>query len=208
MTVLFGIDKKIKETKRLVDLYNKGQRFVVFDVETLQGRGKENQYIVEVGAVEAGKHFSKEYKTFQRIMKHDTNNWNQYFHSLQVHKIPREKIVSGEDRELVMQDFLKFIEGSILITHSSVDVRAMNLEITRHSEWSEEWSKLEIWDSYIDSLKVARELLPGKGIKRGVSDLARRYNVINKNAHRALDDSITTKKIVGHLIKEAFRNGY
>jgi len=211
MTTLFKEIENRGYIDRFLEAYKSGNRFVVFDVETMQGKGTDNQHIVEIGAVEAGKDFSKNPKTFQRLLHFNTDDWRQYWYCFKIHKISKKKLLSGNDRETTTREFLEFIKGATLITHTNVDIRAVRREISRHEFLKEEWYENEIWDNYFDSHKLAKYILPGLkelGSGYSVSKLTEYFKLTNENAHRALEDSVVTKKIVAKLIGVQLRNCY
>lgn len=192
--------------KKFINVYKEGARFVVFDVEMLNGKGSGNQWVIEIGAVEAGLNHSKGALEFQKILKYDTDDWGQYRVSFSIHRIRKAEILKGEDRIETIKAFMNFIKGSYLITHTKIDITAIRREIARHDELAEYYDDL-IWENYFDSCKLARILLPElKGKENGghgVSNLSKFFKIKNPHAHRALADSVTTKKIVGQLLKKA-----
>lgn len=203
---MFGFGKEFLVAD-FVRAYNEDTRFVVFDVETMQGKGSENQHIVEIGAIDAGKTLAENPQKFQRILFFETDNWKQYQWSFRIHKISKEEILNGEDREKAVREFIEFINpdtNTALISHTKVDITAIKRELGRH-ESLKEWEVHPVWDRFYDSRKLAQILFPE--IKEnggyGVANLAKYFNIINPNAHRALADSITTKKIMVHLLQRA-----
>ncbi|NUM34642.1 MAG: 3'-5' exonuclease [Candidatus Brocadiae bacterium] len=183
-----------------IDLYEKKQRFVVFDVETVGNFG--NPIIVEIGAVEAGKNFKENFQTFQKVLRFQPSSWDAYQRELKIHQIPTKEIESGEDRSTVLQEFFQFIEGSVLICHTNFDIRAMQKNIQQHHALSS-YLGWNIWKEFIDSCKLSKLLcpcLPGYSL----SKLADYFNIKNPQAHRALADAITTKKIISKLLQQYY----
>ncbi len=184
-----------------IRLYEQNHRFVVFDVETV---GSFNDpIIVEIGAVEAGKSFQKNFQTFQKVLRFQPLSWKPYQRELRIHQIPTQEIENGEDRVSVFQNFFQFIEGSILICHTGFDIRAMQKNIEKdcllksYIEWT-------IWKDFIDSCKLSKTVcpyLPGYSL----SGLAEFFNIVNPQAHRALADAMTTKKIIAKLLQVFYK---
>lgn len=198
--------EKIYSAAQFAKDYLDGVRFVIFDVETMQGKGRENQHVVEIGAVEAGKNYSKNSRTFSKILYFDTDNWGQYRYSWSIHKIPKRKILKGGSRKKTTLEFWNYLneENTAIISHTKVDVRAIKREMRRHKDL-EELADHELWNKFYDSKKLAEELFPE--IKElggyGVKNLSKYFGIINTNAHRALADSVATKRIVAKLLKKA-----
>ncbi len=187
---------------RFWERYQKKQRFVVFDVETVGGH--PGPTIVEIGAIEAGLTFSKEYRTFQKVLQFRPTSWHPYRFELKIHKIPPKEIENGEDRKLVLQQFLEFIQGSTLICHTSFDINAMskNLQMFPELHYALDWP---VWKEFIDSCKLARYICPSLE-SFSLSYLAEYFQVKNPQAHRALADAYTTKRVIGKLIQNFSNN--
>ncbi len=179
-------------------LYEQGQRFVVFDVETV-GHGNATT-IVEIGAIEAGVAFGKVYQTFNKILQFRPHSWSPFHFELQIHKIPPHVIENGEDRKNVLQEFLNFIQDAVLICHTSFDIRAMRTNLTQIAElaYALEWPH---WHTYIDSCRLARLMMPSLG-KYSLSNLAKHFGIQNPESHRGLGDAYTTKRVLAKLLQQ------
>lgn len=177
--------------------YEEKRRFVVFDVETVGAF--HHPQIVEIGAVEAGQDFVKDYRSFQKVLRFRPPSWHPYQKELSIHKIPTQEIENGEDPTTALKSFLDFIEGSVLICHTSFDVRAMKRNL-KMNETLVPFMDLPIWEEYIDSCKLAKKMCPTAG-SYSLSNLASYFHVENPQAHRALADALTTKRIIGKLLK-------
>lgn len=177
---------------RFVRLYERGQRFVVFDVETA------GSHIVEIGAVEAGKDYADNYRHFQKILRFRPDSWKPYWRELQIHQIPPEEIENGEDRLTVFREFLEFAQGATLICHTSFDIQASLTDLRRHPEL-QPFLASPMWVEYVDSCRLAREICPQLG-SFSLKNLARYYRIDNPQAHRAFADAWTTKKLVARLL--------
>jgi DNA polymerase III epsilon subunit-like protein len=205
MVSLFKQIENNEYVDSFLEAYQRGDRFIVFDTEFLQGKGSENQHVWEIGGVEAGKDFTESPKTFQELLYFNTDNWRQYWYCLKVCRISKEEMLSGENREETIKKFLEFCKGTdesrktTLITHTKVDIRAIRREILRHESLIEEWHENDLWDNYFDSHKLAKCILPEK-TGYSISKLTEHFDLTNENAHRALEDAIVTKKIVAKMI--------
>lgn len=182
-------------TDRFIRLYEQGQRFVVFDVETVG----YPPVIVEIGAIEAGRNYVNQYRTFQKILRFRPLSWRPYMGELHIHHIPIDEIENGEDRITVFAKFIEFISNATLICHTNFDIRASLGNIRHHPELL---TALELneWNEFIDSCRLAREMCPH--LKSfALSKLAQVFQIVNPQSHRALSDAYTTKKMIGHLLQ-------
>lgn len=159
----------------------KGREFVVFDIETT-GLDKFNDKIIEIGAVKIIDGIFTE--TFSTVVDPER-------------PIPKNitDLTGISDQDVkeafllneVLPDLYKFFGNSVLVGH--------NLESFDFPFLALEASKLNIYfdNKRLDTYNLAKEYLPLKRYK--LQDLAEHFNIENPNAHRALDDAITTAKI-------------
>jgi DNA polymerase-3 subunit epsilon len=182
--------------ERFAELYESGARFVVFDVETVGA--SDGQFVVEIGAVEAGRSVAKEPRSFQKILQFKPASWRPYWAALKVHGIPTAEIERGAPRTQTLAAFLEFVQGATLICHTAFDIRAMRLELDReHALAAHRTSPL--WDDYLDSCSIARRAWPElKSHKLGA--LSEHLQIQNPAAHRALADAMTTKKMLARAL--------
>lgn len=188
---------QINMLEQFVNYYESKQRFVVFDVETVGNFN--NPIIVEIGGIEAGIEFSENPKTFQKILQFTPDSWHPFWRQLKIHNIPTEQIENGENREKVLKDFLHFTENSILICHTNFDINAIKINVKKipSLKYAE---KLTLWDNFIDSCALAKEICPHLS-SFSLKNLSNYFQIKNPNAHRALSDALTTKKIIAKLLK-------
>jgi len=189
--------KAIALRERFLSLYAEGERFVVFDVETV---GHSPTIIVEIGAVEAGRDYGgRRAATFQRILRYRPRSWRPFHHALRVHKIPTREIENGEPPDDVLVEFLDWVGDATLICHTSYDIRALKQNLARFDHLAT-LADNPRYDEFVDSALLARALAPSlKSYK--LSALAKHCQVINTNAHRGLADAITTKRVLGRLMQ-------
>lgn len=183
--------------EQFYELYQKGQRFIVFDVETV---GHSPNIIVEIGAIEAGLNFGTEYRTFQKILQYCPSSWESYQRELAIHKIPTQEIENGEDRASVLKEFCIFIQDSVLISHTNFDIHSMKQNLALFPEFAEilTWP---IWSNALDSCKLSKYVYPDLD-SYSLSYLAEYFQVQNPQAHRALADAYTTKRILAKLLQQ------
>jgi DNA polymerase III epsilon subunit-like protein len=182
--------------QRFLTLYESSAKFVVFDVETVGCL--PGNVIVEIGAVEAGRNYVKEYRTFQKILQFRPPSWAPYQRELNIHHIPPAEIENGEARSQVLKEFLDFIAGATLVCHTNFDILSMNANLQQYEELRPAL-QLPVWKEYVDSCRLARKMHPGLK-SASLPNLASHFAVQNPQAHRALADAITTKQVMAKLL--------
>jgi DNA polymerase III epsilon subunit-like protein len=202
----------------LVALYERGQRFVVLDVETLGLIGEE-PYIIEIGAVEAGFAYEKQYRTFQRVLKVTEKNLAKYQEALKVNKISPAEIRKGVSRRKAFREFLQFISGAILICHTNFDLKALHWNLQGSQEFTAFLDQIDemlkpllvigkeaIPQSryfYFNTVDLVREVLRSNSCS--LARLVEELGVENPQPHRALSDALTTKLVVQKLLTKYFQ---
>lgn len=183
--------------ERFLNLYERGERFVVFDVETV---GTKPPVIVEIGAIEAGREYAKTPDRFETVLRYRPDSWEPFWRALKIHKIPTREIEAGAPRREVFENFLGFVEGATLICHTGYDIRAMKQNLAEDPKLAMHVNH-PVWDGYIDSCRLARKIAPHLD-SFSLTNLSQHYGVHNPAAHRALADAITTKKVLARLLGE------
>lgn len=191
----------MRYVERFIRLYEAKQRFVIFDVETVGPWN--NPVIVEIGAVEAGINYARAYQTFQKILRFRPNSWEPYRRELNIHLIPPQEIENGEDRTSVLREFLKFVEGAILICHTCFDVQTLQKNLPE-KDFPDALAS-SMFEEFIDSCQLAKDINPQLP-SYALASLAEYFHIENPQAHRALADALTTKRVVACLVKEHYQN--
>lgn len=150
--------------------------FVAFDTETTGLRPDENK-VVEIGAVKFNKdgiisRFSVLINP-EMLMPEEAKNVNH---------ITDEMLKDQPIFKDIAKDFLHFIQNSILIAHNaSFDINFINKELKN--------CKIgRLTNKVLDTLIFAREVFPRLDSYK-LQDLAKRFEIIAFEAHRAEDDS-------------------
>ena len=181
----------IKDYKRLSRLLSGGTVFCAFDTETT-GLSSHTDRVIELGAV-----------TFcmqpSGICVLDT------FNCLVNPERPLPPICSELSHitdsmvrdapvmKSVLPDFLRFIDGSILVAHNApFDMKFMNAE-------SERAGFPPLSNLCVDTLRMSRTLLPANG-HWNLQFLAKQFAVDVHAAHRACDDARVCMEIMLHLL--------
>lgn len=177
-------EKQVDEVPESV----KGKTYVVYDFETT-GLDTRICKIIEIGAVKIidGK-FTETFSTLvnpgekleQRIV--DTTN------------ITDEMLLGKPTIEDVLPDFNLFCDGAVLVGQNSneFDYKIL-LRVAAEQKFC-------FSSQHEDTMVMAKKLLR-RVHNYKLATLAKYFGVVNENAHRALDDAVTTAKVFLNLAK-------
>lgn len=173
--------EKIKEAK-----------FVVVDFETTGLNAVEDE-IIEIGAVKIdGFNITEQFSTLVKPKKHVSQK------SYEITGISDEMLSQAPAIEKVLPDFLKFIEGFILIAHNAdFDYRFLRESAKKLG--------VDVNVPYVDTLQMSKALIsiPSYGLEKVV----RALSLEEFNHHRALDDASITAHVFIKLAEMAERKG-
>jgi DNA polymerase III subunit epsilon len=163
-------------------------RSVVLDTETTGLNAGLGDRIVELGCIEVlsrrvtGNHFHR-YINPERESEQG---------ALKVHGIDQEFLQDKPKFREIAAEFLDYIHGAELVIHNAAfDVEFLNLELGRIG-----LPPIEAHCSgVVDSLKIARELHPGK--KNSLDALCERYQV--DHAHRTLHGALLDAALLAEV---------
>lgn len=184
--------KLITSQKRMFRLWNEGRNFCAIDTET-SGIKSLTDSIIEIAAVKFNKetvsdNFSSLINPFKKL--------DPFITSLT--GITDEDLNDAPPPEEVLNSFLEFTEGTILVAHNAqFDLRFINAGL-------ENINLPPLKNECIDTLRLSRLLLPqNKTWKQG--ELARQFNIDTGSEHRAFDDAKTCASLFTVLIKKALQ---
>ena len=174
--VIYGVESyivnnilKIQNQKEIND------QFVIFDVETT-GLNAAYEKITEIGAIKIknGDMIDK-FSCFVNPQKPIP------FHITKLTGITNEMVKDAPDESVIIPEFLKFCEGSILVAHNApFDIRFITSAANRLN--------LNMDFSYIDTVPICRALFPN--LKNHKLDtVINHLKLGNFNHHRAFDDA-------------------
>jgi DNA polymerase III epsilon subunit family exonuclease len=160
--------------------------FVVFDLETT-GKELMNNGITEIGAVRIKE--GKIVEHWTTLVKPDYNIDQENF---AITGISNEMVKDSPKINQVLPDFMKFIEGTILVAQNAeFDMKFIKRFATAFD--------YEITNSVMDTMVLGRKYLPELK-HHDLKTLAERFN-ITFNHHRALADAQATAEIFIELLK-------
>jgi DNA polymerase-3 subunit epsilon len=163
-------------------------RRVVLDTETTGLNAGLGDRIIELGCIEilnrrvTGNHFHH-YVNPERKSEDG---------ALKVHGITQEFLEDKPKFREIAAEFLEYVRGAELIIHNAAfDVEFLNLELARIGQPP----IAEHCTAIVDSLKLARELHPGR--KNSLDALCERYQV--DHAHRTLHGALLDAALLAEV---------
>lgn len=166
--------------------------YVVFDLETT-GLDFMNNGITEIGAVKIVN--GKVTEQFTTLVKPDYRISEENF---SITGISEEMVKDAPKISAVIPDFIKFIEGSVLVAHNA----DFDMKFIKRFAGAEDY---EIKNQVLDSIEIARGALPQLR-RHDLHTLAEHFGVVFQH-HRALSDAYATAEIFIELMKIKHNNG-
>ena len=164
----------------------KENTFVVFDLETT-GLDLMNNGITEIGAVKIVN--GKITEQFTSLIKPD------YAISEEITRltgITTEMVADSPKIGAVIPDFMKFIEGAILVAHNA----EFDIKFIKRFAGAEDY---DVLNKVVDSMYLMREVLPQLK-KSDLHTLADYFGVVFRH-HRALSDAYATAECFIEMMK-------
>lgn len=164
----------------------KDKTYVVFDLETT-GLDLMNNGITEIGAVKIIN--GKIAEQFTTLIKPD------YAISDEITKITgitTEMVADAPKISAVIPDFMKFIDGAILVAHNA----EFDLKFIKRFAGAEDY---DVMNQVIDSMYLMREVLPQLK-KSDLHTLADYFGIVFRH-HRALSDAYATAEAFIEMMK-------
>ena len=159
------------------------KKYIILDTETTGLEVQQGHKIIEIGAVllndrrKSDQHFHT-YLNPQRIIDEEASK---------VHGITNADLVDKPLFEEIVEEFLEFIDGAILVIHNAeFDVGFLNNELLLTSST---YPMLEDICKIEDSLAIARKKFPGQRVS--LDALANRFEIsgYDRTFHGALLDA-------------------
>lgn len=172
---------RIKENVNINSLKN----YVVFDIETTGLDEKRNE-IIEIGAVKVTNGIIKTFQSLIRPSKNITKRISD------INGITNEMVIDEPPLEVILPDFLDFIEDFPLVAHNaSFDVKFI-------LEAIEKYGLDEMENDVVDTLILSRSMLPYLHNHKLVT-LISHYNINYDSEHRAMSDAKATYELFKKL---------
>ena len=159
------------------------KKYIILDTETTGLEVKQGHRIIEIGAVllndrkKSEEHFHT-YLNPSRLIDEEASK---------VHGIMNEDLIDQPFFEQIAEEFLEFIDGSILVIHNAAfDVGFLNNELKLASS---KYPMLEEVCEIEDSLALAKDKFPGQ--RNSLDALANRFDIsgYDRTFHGALLDA-------------------
>ncbi|MCI5584670.1 MAG: PolC-type DNA polymerase III [Lachnospiraceae bacterium] len=195
--VIYGVEAYLVDDLKGIVTNDQGQTldhsFIIFDIETTGFSPVKNK-IIEIGAV--------------RVQGGEIKGYFSAFVNPQV-PIPYEivkltgiddaKVLEAEVIEAVLPEFLAFCGDGVLVAHNaSFDMSFILENCSRQG--------LPLNYTYVDTLALARVLLPGQG-KHTLDAVCKTLKISLENHHRAVDDAKATAEIFLEFEKRLRQQG-
>lgn len=161
---------------------------VVVDVETTGLDPKADQ-IIEIGAIKM-----INFKPVAEFSSFISTSIVLSDDIIRLTGITPEMLEDQPPLETVMADFLKFIEGSLLVAHNAEFDASMIKAACSQMGVDLEWP-------YLCTLKLARELLPDLENKK-LDTLAQYYGLTFESRHRAIGDIKVTCGVLREMLAQ------
>ncbi len=181
--------------QRLLSNFEQPNRadMIVYDLETIDNNPKTAE-IIEICANRLSaigsdlESYHQLVKPTGRIPKSSTN----------IHGIDNETVASEPGIEIVLPQFLSFIQDRILIGHNidEFDNVVLERDLGRYL-------KRGLSNPYYDTLTTAQRLYPRESCS--LEALATKFNIEHETMHRALEDVQINRQVFDELIKEDLR---
>ena len=150
--------------------------YVVFDLETT-GISPKTDEVIEISAVKV-----KQGKVTDEFSTLVNPKCRIPYGASRVNGITDDMVAEAPFFEQVLEEFLEFIKGFVLVGHNIArfDMNFLYRDVEKYFERS-------LPNDYIDTLQMARRELPDLEHHR-LTDLAEYYGISAEGAHRALND--------------------
>lgn len=154
-------------------------RQVVLDTETTGLEAREGHRIIEIGCLElVGRRLTE--RRFHHYLNPERASDEG---AVAVHGLTDEFLADKPKFAEIVDDFVAFVQGAEVIIHNAAfDVEFLNAELAR----LQRPAFTDVAARVVDSLKLARELHPGK--RNSLDALCERYGI--SNTHRTLHGAL------------------
>lgn len=186
---MLHLNKIINSTKKLPQIFNSEAVFTAFDTESTELSPSKGR-IIEIGAIKFNKEgvistWSSLFNPYQKLSSF----------IIQLTNISQQMVDSAPPITEKIDDFLSFIQGTILIAHNAqADLNFLNVECMNAG-------KLPARNRFIDTLRLSQIVYPEAEYHK-LEFLADYLSIDKSSSHRALDDAITCQQLFLKMIEK------
>lgn len=186
---MLHLNKIINSTKKLPQIFNSEAVFTAFDTESTELSPSKGR-IIEIGAIKFNKEgvistWSSLFNPYQKLSSF----------IIQLTNITQQMVDSAPPINEKLDDFLSFIQGTILIAHNAqADLNFLNVECMNAG-------KLPAKNRFIDTLRLSQIVYPEAEYHK-LEFLADYLSIDKGSSHRALDDAITCQQLFLKMIEK------
>ena len=169
------------------------QRFAIVDTETT-GLFPANDRVLQVGVVivRGDGTIERQFATHIKRLVFKPGRLGAHH----VHGITRSDLLRGMPLEVALGELQDMLQGAIFTAHNAAfDLGFLRAEATRAS------FALNI-SSHLCTLRMSRALDPKSTRSHKLSEIAKRYNIVNERQHDALADALITAAVLPRLLDE------
>jgi exonuclease, DNA polymerase III, epsilon subunit family len=161
--------------------------YVCVDLETT-GLNPQNDAIIEIGAVRVEK--NEIVDTFQTLVN---PGYRIPAFITQLTGITTQMVADAPDIETALGDFLEFAGNSRFVGHN---IHCFDIKFICSK--AERYLGKQVLNDYFDTLRLARRLYPEERHNR-LCDLIERFNIAEREEHRALADALQTVECLNYM---------
>ncbi len=167
--------------------------YVVFDLETT-GISPKTDEVIEISAVKV-----KQGKVTDEFSTLVNPKCRIPYGASRVNGITDDMVAEAPFFEQVLEEFLEFIKGFVLVGHNIArfDMNFLYRDVEKYFERS-------LPNNYIDTLQMARRELPDLKHHR-LTDLAEYYAISAEGAHRALNDCRMNQQVFEKMLNPVYK---
>lgn len=169
------------------------QRFAIVDTETT-GLFPANDRVLQIGVVIVRGDGTIEHQFATHVKRLVFKPGRLGAHH--VHGITRSDLLRGMPLEVALSELQGLLQGALFTAHNAAfDLGFLRAEASRAN------FALNI-PSHICTLRMSRALDPKSTRSHKLSEIAKRYNIVNERQHDALADALITAAVLPRLLDE------
>lgn len=176
--------KTILEAEKMSGLLAGVSEYVVLDIETTGLHPSKGGFIIEIAGIRV-----KDGKMVQKFSEFIHPEMKIYSKTIELTGITNEMLEGKRTYREVLPDFHRFIGNHLVIAHNSI------FDWDRFLIYYFERCGIQVKNQVVDSLKLAKLFHPELTSYK-LAEVCKFYDVPLENAHRAINDTIATAKMM------------